>query len=110
MTNEEYYKTVIPVMEAISSCSDEAIKVAAGVLGKNMIPPDFCLCALLDRSIRLTVGFVSMLNDRNLTCAGALLRLQLDNCLRLYAINIAADELEVITTLFDGGSIGKLKD
>ncbi|UQT49356.1 hypothetical protein M5E87_05605 [Flavonifractor plautii] len=66
--------------------------------------------ALLNRSQQLTDGFIAMVKARNLTCAAALLRLQLDNCMRLYALYIAEDRKGFINSLMDGGKIDKLRD
>ena len=51
-----------------------------------------------------------MVKARNLTCVAALLRLQLDNCMRLYALYIAEDRKGFINSLMDGGKIDKLRD
>lgn len=50
------------------------------------------LMSIADRAIRLADGFVILLTERNLTCASAVLRMMLDNCLRTYAYTLAADK------------------
>lgn len=60
--------------------------------------------------MRLTDGFIPMIEARNLTCAGALLRLQMDNCLRLFAFFIANDRNEAVDCIIDGGVFNGLKD
>ena len=37
-----------------------------------------------------------MLKERNLTCAGVLLRMQMDNCMRTYAAFIAEDKKAIV--------------
>ena len=54
-----------------------------------------------------------MLKARNLTCSGAIVRMQMDNCMRTYAAFIAADKEAVINCLIRGTlswSIRKEKD
>lgn len=110
ITSEEYTLGILAYIDSINACIVETTQLAVAVLGKSFISPDLCFCGLMDRSVRLAQGFISMLRDRNLTCAGALLRLQIDNCLRLYAISIAEDEQAVVDTVLDGKSIRTLKD
>ena len=110
MSNEEYFEQVLKYIEAIESCVKESIKMAADVIGETLFSFDFCFIGLLDRSIHLARGFIPMLRDRNLTCAGALLRLQIDNCLRLFAVYIAEDEKAVVDCIINGDQINKLKD
>jgi hypothetical protein len=110
MTNEEYFEKVSAYIHSIEQRIEETKQLAAGIIGENLLSLDLCFCGLMDRSVRLAQGFLPMLKSRNLTCAGALLRLQLDNCLRLYAIYIAEDEQAVVDCLLEGNSIGKLCD
>ena len=51
-----------------------------------------------------------MLQDRNLTCAGVLLRMQMDNCMRTYAAFIAEDRDAAVQCVIDGNPIKNLKD
>ncbi len=110
MTNEEYYEKIVSPIEALQVLNNEAKALAVKVIGQNLLKEDLCLCAMLDRSIRLTDGFIPMIEARNLTCAGALLRLQMDNCLRLFAFFIADDRDEAVDRIIDGGVFSKLKD
>ena len=110
ITNDEYYKIINQKTELINSCITDTIQIAKAVIGENLIPLDLCFCGMLDRNINLAKGFISMINERNLTCAGAMLRIQIDNCLRLYAIYIAEDEDAVISYILEGKRINNLKD
>lgn len=110
MNNNIYLEKVQHYIEEIEECIKGTKAIASGVIGENILDIDLCFCGLLDRSIRLADGFIPMVKNRNLTCAGALLRLQLDNCLRLYALYIADDESAVVTALLNGDKIDKLKD
>lgn len=71
---------------------------------------DLFFCASVDRCIRLIDGLIPMLKDRNLTCVGVLLRMQMDNCMRTYAAFIAEDRNAVIRCILDGTPIKSLKD
>lgn len=110
MTNDEYQKKISERVSAITHYEKETLEITKAVLGKNMIPADLPYIGFLDRSIRLARGFILMLESRNLSCCGAILRLIIDNCLRLYAINIADDTDSAVNTILTGGKISDLKD
>lgn len=110
LTNEDYYKKMISTIEVLRVLNKEAKALAVKIIGKNLLKEDLCLCAMLDRNIRLTDGFIPMIEARNLTCAGALLRLQMDNFLRLLALFIANDRNEAVHRIIDGGIFSTLKD
>src|SRR6516162_1393286 len=49
-------------------------------------PVDLLANAVINRSINLLRGYCDLVEKRNFICAAALLRLQLDNCLRFSAV------------------------
>jgi hypothetical protein len=73
-------------------------------------PVDFLAQAVLNRSLNLVEGFVTLAQQRNLICCGALLRLQLDNCLRFYAVYLVKDPHDFAMQVFGGTPIKKFKD
>ncbi len=54
----------------------------------KVYPIDFWANAALNRAIALNKGFELLINDANLICAGALVRLMLDTGLRFYAATL----------------------
>ena len=110
MTNEEYFKELDLKIEALKELRSQGIQLAQGIIGENLTKEDLFFCASLDRCLHLMDGFVVMLRERNLTCAGALLRLQMDNCMRTYAAFIAKDQTAVTDCLIHGTPIKHLED
>lgn len=110
MTNEEYFKELDLKIDALKELRSQGIRLARGIMGENLTNIDLFFCASLDRCLHLLDGFVVMLRERNLTCAGALLRLQMDNCMRTYAAFIAKDRNAVADCLIDGTPIKHLED
>lgn len=110
MTNEEYYQEIEERIANLQSLRREAISLSRGMIGESLLQEDLFFCAAADRCIRLIDGFIPMLRDRNLTCAGVLLRMQMDNCMRTYAAFIAEDRNAVVNCIIDGNPINKLKD
>ena len=110
MTNEEYSDSIQDYVNKINECINDTIPIAKSVIGENILDFDLFYSGIINRSIELGRGLILMLNSRNLTCAGAILRMQIDNCLRTYALSIADDEKAVINGIMSGGSIRQFKD
>ncbi len=110
MTNEEYSKALVSRIEQLQTLRKKAVSIAAGIIGENLCMEDLFFCASVDRCIRLIDGFIPMLQERNLTCAGVLLRMQMDNCMRTYAAFIAEDRKAAVQCVINGESIKHLKD
>ena len=110
MTNEEYNVALAPYINQLQELRKKAVSIATGIIGETLCTDDLFFCASVDRCIRLIDGLIPMLQDRNLTCVGVLLRMQMDNCMRTYAAFIAEDRNAVIQCILDGTPIKKLKD
>lgn len=109
MTNEKYLVLLSSRIEELCRLRDYGKMIAEGIIGQSLFKEDFFFCAATDRCMHLIDGFSSMIQERNLTCAGALLRLQLDNCMRTYAAFIAEDKDSVIDCVISGNRIDKQK-
>ncbi|MBP3664502.1 MAG: hypothetical protein J6J03_05000 [Tyzzerella sp.] len=96
MNNDEYFVWLNKEKEKLDELRKQGVKLAEGVIGGTLFKDDLFFCASLNRCINLIDGFILLLNTRNLTCAGAILRLQIDNCLRTYAAFITEDRNKVI--------------
>lgn len=110
MTNVEYSTALISRIEQLQELRKKAVSIASGIIGKTLCMDDLFFCASVDRCIRLIDGFIPMLQDRNLTCAGVLLRMQMDNCMRTYAAFIDEDRNAAVQCIIDGNPIKNLKD
>ena len=110
MNNKEYFELLGNGKKTLDELKKQGVELAQGVIGETLLADDFFFCASLNRCINLIEGFWLLLNSRNLTCAGAILRLQIDNCLRTYAAFIAADRNKVIECIIQGRRIDKERD
>ena len=110
MTNDEYNVAVVSSVKELQELRKQAVSLAKGAIGETLLSEDLYFCASLDRCIRLFDGFIPMLQSRNLTCAGVLLRMQMDNCMRTYAALVAGDKELLVQHLLDGERIDKLRD
>ena len=110
MDNEAFFAALDRIIDSLRELRSEGVTIAKGIIGETLTKDDFFFCASLDRCLRLTDGIILLLRERNLTCAGALLRLQMDNCMRTYAAFIAEDRNKVIDCIIDGTPINKQLD
>ncbi len=110
MDNATYFaelnKRIIEIERLRSQCSF----FAKGIIGQTLIKEDLFFCATLDRCVQLSEGFIVLLKQRNMSCVGALLRLQMDNCMRTYATFVAADKYAVIDCIIHGRKISDQLD
>lgn len=107
MNNTEYFDAVEKRIDILLKLRKQGISLAKGIIGESLFKEDFFFCASADRCLNLIDGFTDMLRKRNLTCVGALLRLQMDNCMRSYAAFIAKDKEAVIDCIISGAPINK---
>lgn len=110
MNNQEYEKHIESKLEVLDELIKLSYQTGKDVIGETLFKEDLFFVAILNRFATLTSGFQTLIKERNLTCCGALLRLQLDNCMRLYGLNIAEDMSNAIDTVMSGGRFDKLKD
>ena len=78
MDNTTYFVELKTRIDAIKELRAKCPTFAKGIIGQTLIREDLFFCAALDRSVQLSEGFIVLLQERNLSCAGALLRLQMD--------------------------------
>lgn len=107
MTNKEYEKALEIRICKLNIYKKQTFNMTAKIIGNTLLKEDLFFCASADRCVHLIDGMCELLKTRNLTCVGALLRLQMDNCMRTYAAFIAADKDKVVDCLISDNSINK---
>ena len=110
MTNEKYYDEIKPKLESLEDLKRNATEIGQKVVGESLFKQDLFFCSVLDRFVKLTDGFKILIKNRNLTCSGAMLRLLLDNCMRLYGLSIAENINDAIDIVINGEKFDKIKD
>ena len=75
----------------------ELLKYAFFADEKAIYSADMIMQGMAQRSIKLTLGFVSMVEQSNAECAVPLLRLQLDNVMRFNALWLFNDNNKIFT-------------
>lgn len=77
---------------------------------RNIYFLDLFILSALNRSLCLIRGFCDLIESRNYTCAAPLIRLQLDNCLRIYAPSLSEDPQEFSLHVLQGEHVNNLKN
>ena len=77
---------------------------------RNIFGVDLVVIGVMHRSISLIDGFTSMVEKRNVLCAGALLRLQVDSVMRLYACWLVDDPHSLIQPLLEGKPLNEARN
>ncbi len=78
--------------------------------GAAIFPFDLFAKAAANRALALSTGFCSMIEARNLICAGAILRLQLDTAARFVAGYLVADPHAFAIKVLKGERIDQMQD
>jgi hypothetical protein len=108
--NSSQIRTRIDKLRADSNKYKELGEKMFKADGGTLYHFDIYVCSVLHRALNLTLGFCDLLENRNIMCAGPLLRLQIDNCLRLYAGFIVRDPHKFAMEVLEGKKISSLKD
>jgi hypothetical protein len=78
--------------------------------GGDFFPLDILFVAALNRSLCLLKAFIELIQSNNLIAAAPLIRLQLDNCLRISATTRVEDPHGFAISILEGKSIKKQRD
>jgi len=92
---------------------DEHINVGRCVIKADfphLFALDLLMFAALNRSACLLRGFCDLLESRNFVCAAPLIRLQLDNCLRVMASSMVTDPHKFSRSVLEGTPIRQMTD
>lgn len=65
---------------------------------------------VIDRAVNINRGFISLTKDDNYACAIPLMRMMIDNCIRLWGITLVDDAHKYIKVWSNGEKIANLKD
>jgi hypothetical protein len=88
------------------------IRLLAAVLKADagaIFPADLIAAGAIQRSLMISKGFLSMVGQSNYLCAGALLRLQLDNVMRLYAASLFPSGSDTLWAFLNDQPLSRLK-
>ena len=70
---------------------------------------DFYVMGAVKRGLAVTAGFRRLIGDRNLVCAGALLRMQLETALRFFGLSLLEHPHDAALELMGGSHMRRMK-
>ena len=70
---------------------------------------DFYVLSIINRTIALNKAFITLIDNKNSLTAISIVRLQLDNAIRLNIINIVDNVTEFLDHFFDGKPINRFR-
>lgn len=73
--------------------------------GGNMFPLDLYAFGTIKRSMAHCKGFATLIETKNLTCAGGIIRMQLDTLLRFYAAFLVDNPHEFASSVMGGKQV-----
>lgn len=85
-------------------------KAVIQAYGGALYPVDLLVLSTLNRSLCLLKGFISLIEDKNFVAAAPLIRLQLDNSLRLSAGTLVDDPHQFAMKILEGVPVRKQQD
>ncbi|MPM18869.1 hypothetical protein SDC9_65286 [bioreactor metagenome] len=71
----DFNQKIEPLINSIAQLRKNAINISRVVIGDSLILEDLYFIASIDKCVRVIDGFIPLLQQRNLTCIGALLRM-----------------------------------
>ena len=84
----------------------ELVKVESG----NIFPISLWWCGLVNKSSFMIDGIKDCVETKNLAVLGILLRTQIDNCLRAFALELVDSSELMILKILNGEQLNKIKD
>lgn len=110
MENEKYLDMLDSRLQVLNVLRKKIIELSKEIIGDALYKEDFFFISAMDRSVALLDGISEMLKNRNLACAGILVRSQIDNCMRIFAAFIAENQTDFIDGFLAGKKISDMKD
>jgi hypothetical protein len=97
---------------AVRALERKHVELFFGVLeadGGAVFGNDLVSAGAIQRSLLLTQGFLAILRTQNYLCAGALLRMQVDTLLRLFAASLFPSGNEPLQAFLEDRPLNKLR-
>lgn len=108
--NRTQLDSAIARLEALAEDHLVLGKAMMEAAGGNLYGLDLLAVGALNRSRAHIRGFINLVGDRNILCAGALLRLQLDTALRFHAAWLVDDPHRFAIDVLGGKAVRDLRD
>lgn len=102
---KRYVEKLADCKEALTSLYIESVDMSNSHFLYNIF-----LSCTLDRALSVNKGYRALTESNNYFCAVAMLRMQIENCTRLYGMTLVDDACEYIMSWMSGDKVSKFQD
>ncbi len=102
---KRYVDKLADCKEALTSLYIESVDMSNTHFLYNIF-----LSCTLDRALSVNKGYRALTESNNYFCAVAMLRMQIENCTRLYGMTLVDDACEYIMSWMSGDKVSKFQD
>lgn len=102
---KRYVEKLADCKEALTSLYIESVDMSNIHFLYNIF-----LSCTLDRALSVNKGYRALTESNNYFCAVAMLRMQIENCTRLYGMTLVDDACEYIMSWMSGDKVSKFQD
>jgi hypothetical protein len=111
VTDEDLALINKSIVELNKELNNLAIEIFKNETDKKVLSkPSHYTFSIVHRAIELNRGFITLTDANNWVTAINLLRLQADNCMRLFALSLVDDRLDFYQKVLEGEHIRNIKD
>src|SRR5690606_26613552 len=109
---EEDLKQIYEAIEELNkSFNKTALDIFKNETDNNVLAkPSHYVFSIVHRAIELNRGFMTLTKSNNWITAINLLRLQADNCMRLFSLSLVKDRVDFYNRVLRGEHIRNIKD
>jgi hypothetical protein len=102
---KRYVEKLADCKEALTSLYIESVDMSNTHFLYNIF-----LSCTLDRALSVNKGYRALAESNNYFCAVAMLRMQIENCTRLYGMTLVDDACKYIMSWMSGDKVSKFQD
>ncbi|MBW1297851.1 hypothetical protein [Aquimarina litoralis] len=99
------------IVKLSKELNDLGLKIFNNETNKNVLSTSsHYVFSIIHRAIELNRGFISLTSTNNWITATNLIRLQCDNCIRLYALSLVKDRASLYDRIINGEYLKNIED
>lgn len=102
---KKYVDCLLDCKKALTNLYAESVDMSNTHFQYNIF-----LSCILDRALSVNRGFLSLTESNNYFCAVTMLRMQIENCTRLYGMTLVDDMSKYVLGWMSGEKISKFQD
>ncbi|PKP17869.1 MAG: hypothetical protein CVU05_14725, partial [Bacteroidetes bacterium HGW-Bacteroidetes-21] len=97
-------------LSELRSLSQQHFDIGLKLFSGHIYAIDLIVSSVLKRSVSLIDGFCTFIEKKNFICAAPMVRMQIDNAIRLYGTSLVENPNEVVIKILEGFPLSKIED